>query len=54
MRHIEIDLFRRVPILDRWKGKHMAHSGTWYYAYTVDGDVITVHDACHQQNMHNK
>jgi len=53
MRLIESRLLRRAPILDRWKGKHMAHSGNWYYAYTIDGDTITVHDACHQQNMHN-
>ena len=30
----------------------MAHSGHWYYAYTIDGDTITIHDACHEQNMH--
>ena len=32
---------------------HMqAHAGTWYYAYTIDGDTVTIQDACHQQNMH--
>ena len=23
-----------------------------YYAYTIDGDTITIQDACHAQNMH--
>ena len=26
----------------------------WYYAYTIDGDTVTVVDACHAQNMHDK
>ena len=30
----------------------MAHSGHWYYAYTIDGDTITIHDACHERDMH--
>lgn len=24
----------------------------WYYAYTFDGETVTVVDACHAQNMH--
>lgn len=23
------------------------------YAYTIEDDTITIHDACHQQNMHD-
>ncbi len=23
----------------------------WYFAYTIDGDTITIVDACHAQNM---
>ena len=32
----------------------MAHGKyhKWYYAYTIDGDTITIQDACHAQNMH--
>lgn len=22
------------------------------YAYTIEGDTIVIHDACHRQNMH--
>ena len=28
------------------------HAGNWYYAYSIDDDIITIHDACHAQNMH--
>jgi hypothetical protein len=49
---IERTLIRRKPTIKRWQGYHMAHAGVWYYAYTIDGDTITIHDACHQQNMH--
>ena len=52
MYQIEETLLRRQPIIQRWQGYHMAHAGVWYYAYTIDGDTITIHDACHQQNMH--
>ena len=24
----------------------------WYFAYVLDGDTVTVVDACHAQNMH--
>ena len=51
---IEKTLPRRKPTITRWQEQafHMAHAGKWYYAYTVDGDTITIHDACHEQNMH--
>lgn len=51
---IEKTLPRRRPTLARWQGYHMAHSGKWYYAYTISGDTITIEDACHAQNMHNE
>ena len=51
---IEKILPRRKVTLDRWQGYHMAHSGKWYYAYTIDGDTITIQDACHAQNMHEE
>ena len=50
---IERGLSRRVPTLLRWKGYNMAHANKWYYAYTIDGNTITIHDACHAQNMHD-
>ena len=49
---IEVTLLRRKPTIHRWSGYHMANTDKWYYAYTVDGDTITVVDACHAQNMH--
>ena len=52
MYEIERTLLRREPILTRWKGYYMANTDKWYYAYTIDGDTITVRDACHAQNMH--
>ena len=52
MYKIEDSLLRRRPIIQRWQGYYMAHAGNWYYAYTIDGDRITIRDACHQQNMH--
>lgn len=51
---IEDGLQRRKPTLDRWKGYHMANTDKWYYAYIFDGETVTVVDACHAQNMHNK
>ncbi len=50
---IEKTLLRREPILSRWKlnGYNMANKGKWYYAYVIDGDTVTVVDACHSQNM---
>ena len=49
---IERTLLRRKPTLSRWKGYHMANTDKWYFAYTIDGDTITIVDACHSQNMH--
>ena len=54
MYQIECGLLRREPTLERWKGYHMANTDKWYYAYIIDGDTVTVVDACHAQNMHNK
>lgn len=49
---IERSLLRRPPILKRWAGYHMANTDKWYFAYTIEGDTITIVDACHAQNMH--
>ena len=49
---IEKTLLRREPTLTRWAGYHMANTDKWYFAYTIDGDTITVVDARHAQNMH--
>ena len=49
---IESTLHRRDPTLSRWKGYHMANTDKWYFAYTFDGETVTVVDACHAQNMH--
>ena len=54
MYQIERSLLRREPILARWKGYHMANTDKWYFAYTFDGETVTVVDACHAQNMHEK
>ena len=51
---IEHSLLRREPTLSRWKGYHMANTDKWYFAYTFDGETVTVVDACHAQNMHEK
>ena len=51
MFHIENGLLRRPPILKRWAGYHMANTDKWYFAYTIEGDTITIVDACHAQNM---
>ncbi len=48
---IERTLLRRKPTIERWQKWHMAHTGKWYYAYSIDGDTIIIHDACHEQNM---
>ena len=54
MYKIECGLLRRDPTLSRWKekGYFMANTDKWYYAYTFEGDTVTVVDACHAQNMH--
>ncbi len=49
---IERTLLRRKPTLSRWAGYHMGNTDKWYFAYTIDGDTITIVDACHAQNMH--
>lgn len=51
---IEDGFLRRDPTLSRWKGLHMANTDKWYYAYTFDGETVTVVDACHAQNMHDE
>ncbi len=51
MLRIENGLLRRKPTLSRWQGYHMANTDKWYYAYTIDGDTVTIIDACHAQNM---
>ena len=50
---IERDLPRREPTISRWAGYHMANTDKWYFAYTMDGDTITIVDACHAQNMYD-
>ena len=50
---IEKTLQRREPTMARWKGCHMANTDKWYFAYLMDGDTITVIDACHAQNIHD-
>ena len=47
MYEIEKTLLRRPPLLLRWAGYYMANSDKWYYAYTFDGETVTVVDACH-------
>lgn len=49
---IERTLMRREPTIERWKDFYMANTDRWYYAYTFDGETVTVVDACHAQNMH--
>lgn len=51
MFQIEQTLLRRKPTIDRWTGFHMANTDKWYFAYMIDGDTITIVDACHAQNM---
>ena len=49
---IERTLLRRKPTIARWAGYYMANTDKWYFAYTIEGDTITIVDACHAQNMH--
>ena len=51
---IERTLLRREPTLNRWNGYYMANTNKWYFAYTIENDTITIVDACHAQNMHQK
>jgi hypothetical protein len=50
---IENGLLRRQPTITPWKnmGYFMANTKKWYFAYTINNDIITVVDACHSQNM---
>lgn len=52
MFQIECTLLRRKPIISQWSGFHMANTDKWYFAYTIEGDTITIVDAIHAQNMH--
>lgn len=52
MYQIERTLLRRKPTISRWTGYYMANTDKWYFAYTFDGETITIVDACHSQNMH--
>ena len=51
---IENGLLRRKPTISQWAGYHMANTDKWYFAYTIDGDTITIVDARHAQNMHEE
>ena len=51
---IERTLLRREPTLERWSGYHMANTDKWYFAYSIEENTITIVDACHAQNMHEK
>ena len=44
----------REPTISQWTGYHMVNTDKWYFAYTIDGDTITVVDGCHAQNMHEE
>ena len=48
---IEQSVPRRKPTIERWNKWFMAHAGNWYYAYSIDENIIVIHDACHAQNM---
>ena len=51
MFQIERTLLRREPTISQWASYHMANTDKWYFAYTIEGDTITVVDARHAQNM---
>lgn len=51
---IENGLLRRDSTITRWAGYNMANTDKWYFAYTFDGETVTVVDACHAQNMHEE
>lgn len=53
MFQIERSLLRREPTISRWAGYHMANTDKWFFAYTIEGETITIVDACHAQNMHS-
>ena len=54
MFQIERTLLRREPTISQWAGYHMANTDKWYFAYTIDGDTVTVVDARHAQNMYEE
>ena len=54
MFQIKRTLLRREPTISQWAGYHMANTDKWYFAYTIDGDTITVVDARHAQNMYEE
>jgi hypothetical protein len=54
MFQIESTLLRRKPTISQWSGFHMANTDKWYFAYTIEGDTITIVDAIHAQNMHEE
>ncbi len=49
---IEKILPRRQPTIKRWHGYYMANTEKWYFAYSINGNTVTIIDACHAQNMH--
>ena len=49
---IENGLLRREPTISQWAGYHMANTDKWYFAYTIDGDTITVVDAYNESVSH--
>ena len=51
MCQIERALLRREPTIARWAGLYMANTDKWYFAYKIEGDKITIVDACYAQNM---
>ena len=51
---IEKTLPRRKPTLESWSNYHMANTDKWYFAYIIDGDTITIVDACHAQKYTRK
>jgi hypothetical protein len=40
-----------LSIVEREQARASLNTDKWYYAYTIDGDTITIVDACHAQNM---
>ena len=46
-------MVREVYAKPWWFGLNMANTDTWYYAYVIENDTITIVDACHAQNMHD-
>ena len=53
MYQIERTLLRRQPTIVEWLGLYMANTDKWFFAYTIENDLIVIVDACHAQNMHD-